>query len=188
MNSNIPDPARGGDILPWAQGVTDVCRRFGGVGTSGMLVREGPGGVGCEPIPQNRRERRAAAPSALPWSFRCTVAADADGEETRAGGWHFAALQVGLNCAVAGFSPSDPDRAPDEACDIKGVTQTADGVYYCEVDLARETAALKRVPPGSAVPPNDYKNNTVNVYVGTVENAVQTKRIHSVPCVYKRLD
>ena len=43
MNELIPDPARGGDILPWAQGVTNVCRRFGGVGTGRMLVREGPG-------------------------------------------------------------------------------------------------------------------------------------------------
>lgn len=183
----IPIPQKNGEIISWAETAAKEFNALMPMAPAHMLAREGPGGVGCEPIPQNQRERRAT-PAILPWSFRCSVGEDENGQETRAGGWHFAALQVGLNCAVAGFSPSDPDRAPDESCDIKGVTQTADGVYYCEVDLARETAALKRVPPGSAVPPNDYKNNTVNVYVGTVENAVQTKRIHSVPCVYKRLD
>lgn len=60
MTSSIPDPARGGDILPWAQGVTDVCRRFGGIGAANMLVREGPGGIGYEPLPENRRGKTAA--------------------------------------------------------------------------------------------------------------------------------
>lgn len=61
MNERIPDPARGGDILPWAQGVTNVCRRFGGVGTGRMLVREGPGGIGYESLPENRREKKGSA-------------------------------------------------------------------------------------------------------------------------------
>lgn len=60
MNELIPDPARGGDILPWARGVTDVCRRFGAIGSGNLLVREGPGGIGYESLPENRRGRTAA--------------------------------------------------------------------------------------------------------------------------------
>lgn len=58
MNELIPEPVSGADILPWARGVTDVCRRFAGVGSSGLLVREGPGGIGYEAIQENKRSKR----------------------------------------------------------------------------------------------------------------------------------
>lgn len=57
MNANITDPARGNDILEWAQGVTEACRRFGGVGAPNMLLRDGVGGLGYEALPTNSRDR-----------------------------------------------------------------------------------------------------------------------------------
>lgn len=65
MNDRVPEPARGGDVLPWARAVTEVCRRFGGVGSGSLLVREGPGGVGYEAGPENRRSRRSAEDRSL---------------------------------------------------------------------------------------------------------------------------
>lgn len=60
MNVAIPDPVRGGDILPWANGVTDICRRFAAAGSGFGLVREGPGGIGFAPLPENKRGKSAA--------------------------------------------------------------------------------------------------------------------------------
>lgn len=62
----VPNPLRGYDILPWASAVTAVCNRVGAIGTGRMLVREGPGGVGYAPLPENLRGKTAAA-AAYPW-------------------------------------------------------------------------------------------------------------------------
>lgn len=70
MNIELPDPVRNGDILPWAQGVTEICRRVGAMGTSGMLTRDGAGGVGFEALPANLRDRRGG--SAIPGRFAIT--------------------------------------------------------------------------------------------------------------------
>lgn len=57
MNERIPDPVRGEDILPWAKSVTDICRRVGSVGSPRSLTRDGSGGSGFEPLPENIRAR-----------------------------------------------------------------------------------------------------------------------------------
>lgn len=57
MNERIPDPVRGEDILPWAKSVTDICRRVGSVGSPRSLTRDGAGGSGFEPLPENLRAR-----------------------------------------------------------------------------------------------------------------------------------
>lgn len=57
MNERIPDPVRGEDILPWAKSVTDICRRVGSVGSPRSLTRDGAGGSGFEPLPENLRTR-----------------------------------------------------------------------------------------------------------------------------------
>ena len=78
MNENIPDPIRGGDVLPWAKGVTEVCRRVGGIGSGNLLVREGPGGVGFEALPENKRGKKNVL--IFPWKVEwCQTEIDGEG-------------------------------------------------------------------------------------------------------------
>ena len=45
----------------WGIAVTEACNAMKAIGTSALLVREGPQGTGFEPLPRNLRDRRSLA-------------------------------------------------------------------------------------------------------------------------------
>lgn len=170
----------------WGARLADRVNELCSATSPGMLVREGLGGTGAEPIPKSRRLPRAA--SVKPWTFVCSKSEGEDGQEKREGGWYGAQLQIGLNANVRGTVPSNgKDDTGPTAGKITGLGQTDDGVYYCEVDLQEETAVLK-IAEGASVPLSDFENNKVNVFIGKVEDGKQVEGIYCIPVIYKRLD
>ena len=83
MTEQIPEPIKGQPITAdWARSVTDVCRRFGAIGACG-LVREGPGGIGQEALPENKRAKKTVATVAGPFEIADTESeTDANTDET----------------------------------------------------------------------------------------------------------
>lgn len=62
MNGNIIAPQRGDPFLStWAQQITAGVNAFGAVGPARGLVRDGFGGIGFEPLPENQRVRIGVA-------------------------------------------------------------------------------------------------------------------------------
>ena len=160
MISKIPDPAAGGSIIDWARPVTDTL--------NGLSDHVGA------PF-RNERNRRGAAANSRHWVFSCTI----DENDERTGGWKNAQLQIGYNCNVKDSS-------------ITGLDQTADGVYWAEVNLLTETAVLKHtVGEGeegpTSIPDHDFRQNKINIYIGTVVDGVQTDGIYCIPVAYKYL-
>lgn len=186
---NIPLPSRGDDILPWARSITAGVNALAPIGGRGTLVKEGVNGFGFEGLPQNKRERKQPTEIVPPWTFKCTIGEDSTThEETRTGGWYNARLQIGLNTNVTGKCGAEiGSQAQHQSDEIQGLDKTDDGTYYVEVDLVEETAELK-IATGGNIPPNDFVHNKVNVYIGTVDDGIQTDGIFFVPCIYKRLD
>lgn len=176
----LPTPIRGQDILPWATAVTDICRRVGGVGASRLLVREGPGGVGFDALPENKRDKAAAGTAALPWTFSCVEKEDEEtGEKTREGGWTNCRLQIGYDTRWA-----SPDLDHNSSYTIGGTSLTDDGYHYLEVTVGeRDTAEIK---VGRVVPATDPVAGKVRIFLAEINNAkVIGFQPHLNPVVYK---
>lgn len=70
MTGNIRAPQRGDPFLStWAQQITAGVNAICAVGPSRGLVRDGIGGIGFEPLPENRRGRVSGA-GVLPYTVR----------------------------------------------------------------------------------------------------------------------
>ena len=70
MTGNIRAPQRGDPFLStWAQQITAGVNAFCAVGPSRGLVRDGFGGIGFEPLPENRRGIKAGI-GVLPFTLR----------------------------------------------------------------------------------------------------------------------
>lgn len=81
MRGGIPVPGRGERMLAsWGAAVAERVNELCSMAPAGMMARDGLGGMGAEPLPQNRRNRRTVVHS-LPFEVR--FAADI-GEE---GAW-----------------------------------------------------------------------------------------------------
>lgn len=129
MSANITDPARGGEILEWARGVTETCRRFGGVGSANLLLRDGVGGVGFESLPGNSKGRKANPPP--PGLFEPRIETDEEDEETKTVTFEYPYYMVGTRLY---------------RCEDEDVTLTAEaGVYCLEINLSGSS------PDGSVV-------------------------------------
>lgn len=78
----IPIPQKNGEIISWAEQASREFNALMPMGPARMLVREGAGGVGCEPLPQNLRDRKAAA-TKKPFDIEMVSETDEDtGEDT----------------------------------------------------------------------------------------------------------
>lgn len=77
---NIPIPAKGHDILPWATAVTRaIAPAFA---PARGLLRSGSFGDAIEPLPENRRNRTGEASAPLPFAVRLvSTPAENDGED-----------------------------------------------------------------------------------------------------------
>ena len=135
----------------------------------GYRTKSGPNGTTLE-IEPGKRDRRAAASF---WTFSYPSDVEDEGDETSKACWHNCRLQIGYDAS--------------HACTGDSLKQYADGVYYCEVDLLNETCELKRVDGDSkgAIPPHDFANNKVNLFVGIVKEKKQTYSINCIPVAYK---
>lgn len=137
----VPTPHRDGSILDWATDATRAINRFGASGTSGMLVRDGVGGVGFEPLPENRRERRAAdAP--VPFTVRWSTADGETGTDGKPSGAFVVYLPSGAlecedNSLMSAWSNYLGDLEPAVADDwylVPGDT-LATGILYLAVTV-----------------------------------------------------
>lgn len=68
MTGTIQIPSKGDGLkAAWGASVANGLNALMPMTPARMLVREGAGGVGCEPLPQNLRDRRAKAPAKFPF-------------------------------------------------------------------------------------------------------------------------
>lgn len=169
----------------WLNGLVRFVRSLRLIQGPGVKLTRTPNGT----IISVKRERKQPTEIVWPWTFKCTIGEDpTTHEETRTGGWYNARLQIGLNTNVTGKCGAEiGSQAQHQSDEIQGLDKTDDGTYYVEVDLVEETAELK-IATGGNIPPNDFVHNKVNVYIGTVDDGIQTDGIFFVPCIYKRLD
>lgn len=155
----------------WGARLADRVNELCAATSPGMLVREGLGGSGAEPIPQSRRLPRAA--SVQPWTFVCKKSEGEDGKEKREGGW--------VNCKVQiGYKLIEVEE---------GVDQTDDGTYLCVCDLTNDTAKVELTGGDDPdyVEGYDLEKNTLSFVVGTVEDGEQKSGPHMHPVAYKVL-
>lgn len=78
----IPIPQKNGEIISWAEQASKEFNALMPMTPSRMLVREGAGGVGCEPLPQNLRDRKdAAKPDLGRYKIESITVHDSDDED-----------------------------------------------------------------------------------------------------------
>lgn len=171
MRDPLPVPRTGDPMrASWGAGVATRLNELCGMAAPGSLARDGLTGLGSEPLPVNRRDRKAAAPRTPYWSFACTE--DPDTHE-RTGGWFNCRLQIGY------------DRFPKDS-DIQGLDSCEDGEYYVEVNTLTDAAEVKCVELDAAVPTTDVAQSLVRIPIGRVEDAkLSGKPIDIIPVVYK---
>ena len=131
MHTNIQPPVPGHPIrASWGAAVTEALNGLGVMAPSGVLVRDGAGGIGFQPLPQNRRVMSSS--SLAPFALR-EVAEDEDAGIPYTG-WEIylpsGCVAVGATCAplnTPAYRTSDgartevpnwyrirhPDGAPD---------------------------------------------------------------------------
>lgn len=184
MNNPIPVPIKGdGMKATWAASVANGINELMPMAASGMLTRNGAGGVGSEPLPENRRERRLS--QTIPWTFRCSISNQGEDNETRTGGWSNCILQLGYNKWLVSPDVVPASERGGNVSVIQGTSETSDGAYVVEVDLKNETAVIKIRSSITHTYPVDAAQSIVYIDIGTVEDSVQTTRIPSHPIVYK---
>jgi len=184
MNGFITVPTKGDGLkATWGASVANGINALMPMASAGMLVRYGAGGVGSEPLPDNRRDRRFS--ESIPWTFSCTVANQGEANETRTGGWTNCILQIGYNKWIVSPDVVPASERGGNVNVIQGTDETADGAYVVEVDLKNETAKIKLRSSVTYSYPIDAANSIVYVDIGTVEDAVQVTRIPNHPVVYK---
>lgn len=149
---------------------------------TGYRLRRGPNGTALD----IDVAKSATSAAVLPWTFRCTVSEDENGNETRRGGWYYGQAQLGLDAAWFGELGL---KYPlyDLSGRILHCDQTADGNYYLEVQPGYPKIELKRFGLNENRPTDDPVEDKWFVYIGTVVDAKQVFGIHCVPVIYKYL-
>jgi len=180
MSFIIEEPNRGErPRAAWAQQVTRAVNSLSRFAAPGLLFREGPTGSGVEPLPQNRRGRSGGAvPTLQPWTFRCTVSEDGNGDEVREGGWLCPRLQFGYRLVVG---PGEHAPLDVWTFTVEELAQTADGEYFVVCNANDGTFSLVRNYSGAEF---DYSRGIVAFHVGTVADGVQTFAPHMTPVFY----
>ena len=165
MRPQIPVPSKGQPLrATWGTQVANRVNELCAMAPSGILHREGFGGVGDQPLPMNLRDR----PRSKLWSFFAIDGEDGD----RTGGWFNCRLQVGYT-----------DFLDDSHIDGRDLCD--DGVYYVEVDVENVTAEIKIADDGQ-VPPIDIEESLVRIPIGqVVDGALEDKPLDLVPVVYR---
>ena len=178
----VPTPHRDGSILDWATDATRAINAMGAFGTSGMLVRDGVGGIGFEGLPENRR---SYADVRLPWTFSCVI--DPESKE-RTGGWTNGMLQLGYNDFFRTPDLLHRDPPGEELSVVSDCDTTDDGEHWLEVNLSERTVKVRiQDETFDRSRPNDIEHNLIRVWIGTVADGRQTSGIHINPVVYKYL-
>ena len=126
MTGAVPVPARGQPMkASWAAAVTERVNGLCAMAPSGMLARDGVGGMGAQPLPANLRERAKASAKTLPWL--CKAAADGQGEP-----YFTVYLPAGsLVC----------DLSPVSAAEIDGLSPDGDADDWYKVDAEMAAGA-----------------------------------------------
>lgn len=82
MTGTIQIPSKGDGLkAAWGASVANGINALMPMAPAHMLVREGAGGVGCEPLPQNLRDRRAAKPDLGRYKIESITVHDSDDED-----------------------------------------------------------------------------------------------------------
>lgn len=167
MRPQVPVPLKGLPLrATWGAQVANRINELCAMAPAGMLVREGFGGIGAQPIPQNLRSRTSTPKL---WSFACS-----EENEERTGGWYNCRLQVGYT------------QFMDDG-DITGRDLCSDGTYYVEVNVASSAATAEiKVASGDVVPEIDVAASLVRIPIGKVaDGQLVTEPIDIAPVVYR---
>ncbi|MBQ2628511.1 MAG: hypothetical protein IJG13_02430 [Kiritimatiellae bacterium] len=107
MTGAVPVPARGQPMkASWAAAVAERVNGLCAMAPSGMLARDGVGGMGAQPLPSNLRERMAAAGGRpMPFDLKGSVETSQDGTQKRlVVKWYFGGNPVSLVAASVAWN------------------------------------------------------------------------------------
>ena len=114
-----------------------------------------------------------------PWTFSVQQDPDSEDEDKKIGTWSNKIIQLGYTI----FAAYDENTKSPFALEIvDNEKSTDDGLYYLEANLVERKFSIKH---GELVPSSDYASGIVNVYIGKVEDKVQTHGIYTVPVIYE---
>lgn len=134
----IRAPSRGEALrASWGAAVADGVNALAPMAAPGALARQGVTGFGAQPLPQNRRERRASAAEDSPDAFRVRARV-----ETRAQG-----DSTEKRLVVEMFSTGQP-MVTWNACDIKGSVEDVEGLSPAEGVSFETTAGWQTIHEG----------------------------------------
>lgn len=161
----------------------------------GSLFFDGPTGIGSQPLPQNLRNRNH---SSIPWTFKCSIQKDENGQETgRTGGWSNCRCQIGLDVDWASKDiiwPSGPavdeSSIPEGTHWISGTGTNADGEHYLKVTLngSEHGLDLAQIVLGDVNTESDPIAGILYIKIGTVQNGILAEPApHINPVIYKYL-
>jgi len=134
----IRAPSRGEALrASWGAAVADGVNALAPMAAPGALARQGVTGFDAQPLPQNRRERRASAAEDSPDAFRvrARVESRTQGDSTE------------KRLVVEMFS-SDQPMVTWNACDIKGSVEDVEGLSPAEGVSFETTAGWQAVHEG----------------------------------------
>ena len=84
MRPLIPVPTKGEKLrATWGSAVTNRVNELCAMAPSGVLQREGFGGIGAQPLPKNLRDRPAAVPGSMPFDIKASIETSQDGTQKR---------------------------------------------------------------------------------------------------------
>ena len=85
MTGSVPVPAKGQPMkASWAAAVAERVNALCAMAPAGMLARDGAGGMGAQPLPQNLRDRRGGdAGRPMPFDLKAEIETSQDGTKQR---------------------------------------------------------------------------------------------------------
>ena len=84
MRTQIPVPSKGDGLrASWGAAVASRVNELCAMAPAGMLSREGFGGMGAQPLPQNLRDRAGGAGRPMPFDIQASIQANQDGTAQR---------------------------------------------------------------------------------------------------------
>ena len=97
MRTQIPVPSKGDAMrASWGASVASRVNELCAMAPAGMLSRDGFGGMGAQPLPQNLRDRRGAAGQPMPFDLKAELQTNQAGTQRRlVVKWYYGGVPTG---------------------------------------------------------------------------------------------